>query len=448
MTAARGVAFGALVVAVIVVAVILLQGSSSHRYALLFQNAGQLVKDDDVQVGGRRVGSVKEIELTNNNLAKVTIEVENGFAPLHEGTTATIRQASLSGIANRYIVLQLGPNSSPKIPDGGTLQTSQTTSPVDLDQIFNTLDPKTLKGLQQVVQGSATQYKDVAAQANEALKYLNPGLSTTTRLVNEVVRDEAALKAVLSSGAKVTQALAQRGPTITSLVSNANQTAQAIGTENVALSTDLQLLPPTLRRANTTFVNLRATLDDLDKLVAASKPATKNLAPFLADLRPLVHDAIPTIHDLRTLIKTPGAGNDLIDLLNKSPGLEKLAGPTFKHTIASLQQSTPVLSFIRPYTPDLEGWFRDFGQSTANYDANGHYARIQPIFNTFTLADNPAGGVLTPRPAGSNPFDGLSTGNIKRCPGTATQIATDQSNDWRDSDSSLDCDPSLVLPGP
>ena len=48
MTAARGVAFGALVVAVIVVAVILLRGSSSHSYSLLFQNAGQLVKDDDV----------------------------------------------------------------------------------------------------------------------------------------------------------------------------------------------------------------------------------------------------------------------------------------------------------------------------------------------------------------------------------------------------------------
>ena len=42
-----------------------------------------------------------------------------------------------------------------------------------------------------------------------------------------------------------------------------------------------------------------------------------------------------------------------------------------------------MLHFIRPYAPDLVGWFRDFGQSTANYDANGHFARIQPIFNAF-----------------------------------------------------------------
>ena len=45
----------------------------------------------------------------------------------------------------------------------------------------------------------------------------------------------------------------------------------------------------------------------------------------------------------------------------------------------------PVLEFLRPYTPDLVGWFRDFGQGAANYDANGHYARIQPIFNAFSL---------------------------------------------------------------
>ena len=43
----------------------------------------------------------------------------------------------------------------------------------------------------------------------------------------------------------------------------------------MALARALELLPGTLRKANTTFVNLRATLDDLDVLVAESKPATR-----------------------------------------------------------------------------------------------------------------------------------------------------------------------------
>src|SRR3954469_2554188 len=128
MTAARGVALGALGVAVVVVAVILLTSGSQHTYKLRFQNAGQLVKDDDVQVGGRRVGSVRKIELTNNNEAQITIAVDSDFAPLHEGTTAVIRATSLSGVANRYIALSPGANSNRKLDDGDTLGTDKTTA--------------------------------------------------------------------------------------------------------------------------------------------------------------------------------------------------------------------------------------------------------------------------------------------------------------------------------
>ena len=60
-----------------------------------------------------------------------------------------------------------------------------------------------------------------------------------------------------------------------------------------------------------------------------------------------------------------------------------------------------MLEFARPYTPELVGWFRDFGQGAANYDANGHYARVQPIFNAFQFTDDPAGGALDADPAGA-----------------------------------------------
>lgn len=447
MTAARGVALGALLVAVVVVAVVLLGSTSAHTYKLTFQNAGQLVNDDDVQVGGRRIGSIKKIELTDDNLAQITVEVEEPYAPLHSGTTASIRQTSMSGVANRYIALTPGPNSSPKIADGGGLTVMSATSPVDLDQLFDTLDPETRKGLQQVIKGSATQYKGRGAVNNRAARYFNPAISTARRLVSEVDRDEQALKDLIVYGAKTVTALAQRRNDIADLVTNANTTAGAIGDENVALSETLAVLPETLRKGNTTFVNLRATLDDLDKLTDASLPATKNLAKFLRQLRPLVANARPTIHDLRNLVTQPGTNNDLIDLLNKTPQLASLAKPAFANSIAALRKTQPVVNFVRPYTPDLVGWLRDFGQGGTSYDANGHYVRIQPIFNAYSFTDNPAGGTLRAIP-GSQRFDGLQSGNLSRCPGAATQVAADGSNAWRDSSGTLDCDPTQVLPGP
>ena len=73
--------------------------------------------------------------------------------------------------------------------------------------------------------------------------------------------------------------------------------------------------------------------------------------------------------------------------------------------------------------PELVGWFRDFGAGAANYDANGHYARIQPIFNAFQLHDMPgrpaAARAAAGRPAPRRPADR----HAARCPGAASQPA-------------------------
>ena len=159
--------------------------------------------------------------------------------------------------------------------------------------------------------------------------------------------------------------------------------------------------------------------------------------------------ARPTIHDLRLLVSRKGPDNDLVDATNDMPRLQRVASPTFNHSRQALVKAQPVLEFIRPYSPELTGWFHDFGQGTANYDANGHFARIQPIFNSFTFTDTPSGGVLSPQ-ALNQKFEGLQTGVAKRCPGAASQPAADGSAPFTDSGNlgPDDCDPRLVPPGP
>jgi phospholipid/cholesterol/gamma-HCH transport system substrate-binding protein len=447
VTIARGAAVLALVLVIGLAAWLLVRGGGEHEYTLVFENAGQLVPDNDVQVGGRRIGSVESIELTEDNQAAVKISVQDPYAPLREGTEATIRLTSLSGIANRYIALSPAAGDAKQLDDGATLTTASTTSVVDLDQLFNTLDDRTRGGLQNVIKGFATQYSGRGGEAAAAIRYFNPLLSTSRRLVGELTEDEDSLTRFLVDSSRLVTALGEKRGDLASLVGNANATARAIGSENVALSEALGLLPTTLRRANTTFVNLRATLDDLDVLVAESKPATKDLAPFLRVLRPLVAESRPTIRDLRTAVRRPGPDNDLVEATRDLPAVQRAATPAFDHGRQALVDAQPVLEFLRPYAPELVGWLRDFGQGASNYDANGHYARIQPMFNAFHFTDNAAGGVLTPIPPAQR-FDGLQTNQLRRCPGAASQPNSDGSAPWRDVSGSLDCDPSQVAPGP
>lgn len=447
MTASRALVIGVLAIAVVLVAMVLMGGNGTHLYKLRFQTAGQLVNDNDVQVGGRRVGSVKEIQLTDDNQAEITVEVQTPYAPLHEGTTAIIRQTSLSGVANRYISLSPGPDSGPELADGALIAADKTTTIVDLDQLFNTLDEPTRDGLAKTIQGFATWYAGKGVPANAATKYFPPALSTTRALVEKLNADQPALESLVQDTSKVVTTLAARSATLTELVSNTNTSLGAIGDENASLSQALDLLPQTLRRGSTTFVNLRAALDDVDKLVAASKPATKNLAPFLAELTPLIADAQPTFSQLAKLLRQPGATNDLTDLLSDSPELAKAASTSFPNSVEALNDSLPVFSFIRPYTTDLVGWVRDFGQGAANYDANGHFARIAPVFNSFKY--DAATNQLQPVPPAER-VPGVENGAqiVPRCPGAAIQPPADGSAPWRDTSGTLDCNPSIVPPGP
>jgi phospholipid/cholesterol/gamma-HCH transport system substrate-binding protein len=445
---ARIVAVVLVVVAIVVVAILLFAGGSGgYTVYATFQNASQLVKGNQVEVGGRPIGTINDIELTKDGRARVKMTLDD-YAPLHVGTTATIRANSLSGIAGRYISLQLGPNSADKIPEGGEIRADNATSAVDLDQLFNTLDDKTRRGLQNFVQGSARQIDGKVPEAQESLTYLSPALATSSALTREIVGDQITFKRFVADASQTVAAIAERKGDLTDLVTNANQTAAAIGDENQALSHALAILPDTLRNANTTFVNLRSALVDLTVLTDESKPATKNLAEFFRQLRPLVREANPTVRDLSQLISSPGPGNDLIDLNKQAPKLDDLAKVVFPRSIEALKKAQPVISYIRPYGPDLIGWITKFGQGAANYDANGHYARISPLFNSFQETEIPGlGPVLSPTSPQSR-LAGVQFGKSQRCPGGATQPAPDGSNPWRDTSGTLDCDPTTVPPGP
>ena len=131
---------------------------------------------------------------------------------------------------------------------------------------------------------------------------------------------------------------------------------------------------------------------------------------------------------------------------NKTPSLAQQFGVSSRLTINTLQKSQPVITYIRPFAPELIGWIRDFGQGASAYDANGHYARIQPIFNAFSATINP--GVLTPIPPSAR-GNFLQTDQNKRCPGAAAQPPADKSAPFTDDGRLLgSCEPSQVPPGP
>jgi phospholipid/cholesterol/gamma-HCH transport system substrate-binding protein len=390
----------AVIVAVVAVALIVFGGGSSYTVNAVFENASQVVSGDLVEVAGTKVGTVSNITITPDGRADLQLSLGGGpFMPLHEGTTATIREVSLSGVANRYVNLNLGPASNPTIPNHGILKQTNTTSEVDLDQLFNTLDQPTRRGLQQLIQGTARSFRGYSQGANAAWRYLNPAIAASSVLFAELNRDTAKFTRFITKSGSLVTDIAQRQADLSAMIRNLAGTTQALAAQHTALGSGIAQLPGFMRLANTTFVNLRSALGDLTPLVNASKPVAPKLQRLLRVLRPFAADAAPTVRDLAAIIEKPGADNDLIDLTKLGVPLAKatvrnvradgkVRPGAFPESTISLRNSTPELAYGRPYVVDLTAWFESFSHP-GGYDANGAYSRVAPVVGLASL-DNGA----------------------------------------------------------
>jgi phospholipid/cholesterol/gamma-HCH transport system substrate-binding protein len=434
---ARPLAAGALALVILVIAYLVFSSGGGANYQLLFNEANQLVKGDQVQVGGVPVGSIKNIVLTHDYKALITIHVDSSLTPLHEGTTAQVRVPSLTSVANRYIALSPGPNNRPALAAGATLPTVATHGVVDLDQLFNVFNPQTRKALQEVLQGSAEQYAGAGRDFNVSTKYFSPSLAASDHIFSELVKDQSTFTSFLVESAKAVTTIGARSVQLTDLIENANTTFRAVGSQQANLAAGLRELPVTLRQANRTFAALPSTFDALTQLVEVSKPDTKNLALFFSRLHPLLSTATPVVSNLSLAIDRPGPNNDLTDAFRNLPALARVLSTSSPNGVTALKESVPITAFFGPYSPDLQGFVRDFGAGSAYYDANGHYARAAPVFNDFSLGAN---NTLTPV-SPQQGLQGLKTGQLRRCPGAATQPAADGSSPFVDN-GLVSCDPS------
>jgi phospholipid/cholesterol/gamma-HCH transport system substrate-binding protein len=446
-TPARIAAAGAVIAAFLLVGLLLFGGNGGNSYRFLFETGGQLVPGNEVLIAGQSVGTIDSIELTDDSQAEVQLTTER---TLTEGTSAVIRSTSLSGVANRYIALTLGPDNAPELDGDQPVSGTDTTSAVDLDQLFNVFRPKERRALQKFIQGNATIYTDEGRAANRAYKFINPALSQSQRVFAELAQDSVALERFLVEGADTFGAIADRRDDLASLVVDANTALGAVANQNEALDRSLVALPGTLRQANTTFVNLRTTLDDLDPLVAVSYPATENLAPFLRRVQSVAKDSRPVFKDLGKVVKLKGKANDLRDTLKDLPTVRKEGNTAWPAAIDAMDSSQDNLAFLRPYGPDVFGFLAKLGESAAYYDANGHYARISPTAQNvweYNAGLNQLDPIYNDRAA---QYDAIDFGIYRRCPGGGTQQAADLSNPFLD-DGNLgiaQCNPADLPPGP
>lgn len=117
-------------------------GSQDYEVKAYFASAERVVPNNDVVLGGVRVGTVSSVQLAPENSdagAIVQMTIDKRYAPLHQGTQVLIRPRGQLG----EMFLQLSPGGGPAIPSGGVIPLHDTAAPVDLDQLNDVFDQNT-----------------------------------------------------------------------------------------------------------------------------------------------------------------------------------------------------------------------------------------------------------------------------------------------------------------
>ena len=401
-------------------------------------------------------GKVEDIHLTPDGQAELTLSIDEKYAPLRQGTLATVRQASLSGVANRYIDLRLPGEREAEIPDGGTIKQESTTTAVDLDEIFNTLDEPTRKDLQRLIKGLDSQHQRPRRADERRPAVPQP---VAVGLLAPVPRAERRLQAAralrrLLLPARHRPRRPPRGrlrPGRQPRHHHQRDRLRAAGAGRLRRAA-AGLHAPRQHHLPEPARDARRPRAAGRGLQAGRQEAAARSSPSCARWR---RDARPTFQDLSELLKQPGEGNDLIDLTNAQVPLRDIAvndvnengkdrPGAFPASTEALENATPQVEYIRPYTVDLLGWFDDFSHS-GTYDALGAASRVGIHASAFTLLE----GQLTPVPPElrDEAFQAAaSTDQRNRCPGGGDHKSEDGSRPWKPTPD-FNCDPSQTLPG-
>ncbi len=356
--------------------------SEPHHVRVALPRALSLVAGLDVQVDGVDAGKISKVDYRDGK-AVVELGIDDDHWPLHEGTTARVRYGTTVGNGTRRVDIEPGAASAPELADGGIIPARDAYAPVEIDEVFNTLDRRARGHLQGTVKRAADGLTGHAGALNGGIEQSVKGLTATSALVQDLAADTGAMRGLVVNGNRTARVLAARKTAVSDLVTVAASTFDEFGNRSAAVRESLSLLPATLSE-------VRGTLQRLDTSVDGLRPLFADLRPGAASLRSLAPVARAAVTRLR---RVAPSGTGALDALREAaPDVRSLlaeAPPVVERLTPTLEKLAPMLACVRPYAPEAAGTLSNWASYTKNYDGISHYARVKVTASPYSLNSTP-----------------------------------------------------------
>lgn len=287
---------------------------SDYTVRAIFDNAAFLIKDLDVKIAGVKVGSVLDVELTDENQAAVTFSITDpGFKDLREDATCGIRPAALIG--ERYVECELTAKrpegASPPPPlatiksgpyEGQRLLESENTSvPIDPDLLLNTSNESARTRFAIIIRELGVGLQGRGDKLETALDKGNDALVLTNKILKQLSEQTDLIKNLTTDSDRVLASLAAERSSITGAIENGATVSSTLAARKEELA---------------------ATIVSLDKLFTEIEPSTNKALELTDELGPIADDLNASADDLAVIL------NGLPEFSSRGESAITALGPT------------------------------------------------------------------------------------------------------------------------
>jgi virulence factor Mce-like protein len=409
--AANPVLIGAATTLVTIVAVFLAYNANNglpfvptYQLKADVPSAANLVKGNEVRIGGSRVGVVSEITPQKHKDGRVTalltMKLQTNVKPLPKSSTLIVRPRSALGL--KYVEITLGPRktadgkNTPSFQDGATIPLKNATpQPVEIDQVFNMFDEPTRKANQTNLYEFGNAFAGRGASLNDAIEVFPSLLLNLDKVMRNLSAPRTDLQNFFRSLGQTASEVAPVAETQASLFVNLDTTFTALASvARPFIQEAITQGPPTLDEAIKDFPFQRVFLANNEALFRELRPGVAALRRAAPDLAAALKIGTPT------LIRSQILNTRLIPLFQS---LERFANdpqvPLGVRDLTALANSlNPTIAYLTPVQTVCNYaslWFRNVSSLLSEGDANGTWQRFIVIV-TPTGPNNEGGPSSAP----------------------------------------------------
>lgn len=353
----------------------------TYNVHVVVPDAAELVRGNDVRIGGNRVGlisAIHAVRAADGSVAAVLdLKINRSAAPLPADTQVAIRLRSNLGL--KYLELVPG-HSRQTIAQGGTLGLARAIPNVDLDDVLNLFDPRT----RQAVRTAVGTLGDAVATRGGALNQTVGAVPLAFGHLAPVARNLSApatrLDPALRGFDAAARAVAPAASNLAGLFDSGATTLAAIAGERTALGRALAALPATETSGSQSLSAIQAPLADTAAVLRDAAPGARYLPAAATAVAEALRTGTPVLR------RAPATADELRGAL---AALTTLANnPSTTTSVAELtrivQTLAPALAYTNPFQTQcnyLGLWARNVASVVSEGDALGTWMRTLTVLD-------------------------------------------------------------------